>query len=93
MQYYIHGDYVYVNNSIYAPKEHNKNLILNQKPNFYITSLSTFMDDTYTSFPKLFFDEMIKIWTKSHIKVVTQLSKFVRFNKENQQMEQMYIER
>ena len=57
---YIYCDYIYFNNSIDAPKEHNNNLILNQEPNLYITSLQKLMDDTFTSLPKLFFDYMIK---------------------------------
>ena len=57
---YNYGDHVYFNNNIDAPKEHNNHLILNQKSIFNITSLSKFMDDTFTSLPKLFVDEMIK---------------------------------
>ena len=57
---YTYGEYFYFNNSIDAPKDNHNHFILNQKPIFYITSLSKFMDDTFTSLPKLFFDEMIK---------------------------------
>ena len=60
MKNYTYGDLIYFNNNIYTPKEHNNNFILNQKPYFYITSLSKLMDDTSTSLPKLFVDEMIK---------------------------------
>ena len=49
------------------------------------------MDDTFTSLTKLYVDEMIKKWMNSHIKVVVQLSKVVKWNKDNQQIEQMYI--
>ena len=57
---YTYGDFFYLDNSIYAPKGHHNQLILNQGPNFYITSLSKFMDETFTSLPKLFVDGMIK---------------------------------
>ena len=57
---YTYGDYVYFNNSIGEPKEHHNQLMLNDNPNCYITSLSKLTDDTFTSFPKLFVDEMIK---------------------------------
>ena len=51
------------------------------------------MGDTYTSFHKLFFDEMIKTWMNSHIKVLDRLSKFIEWNKENKRMDQLYIAR
>ena len=67
---YTYGNYVYFNNIIDAPKEYNNNLTFNQKPHFNITSLSKLMDDTFTSSPKRFVDEMKKKWMNSHIKVV-----------------------
>ena len=57
---YTYGNYVYFNKINNAPKEHHKIFILNHEPNFYITSLSKLMYDTFTSLPKLFVDEMIK---------------------------------
>ena len=51
------------------------------------------MDDTFTSFPKLFVYEMIKKWMNSHIKIVDHLSKVVKLIKENQHTEQMHIAR
>ena len=51
------------------------------------------MDDTFTSLPKLCVNSIIKNRMNSHINVVAQLSKFVNRNKENKQMEQMYISR
>ena len=57
---YTYDDYVYFHNSVDAPKEHHNYFILNQKLDFYITSLSKLMDDTLTSFPNLFVDGMIK---------------------------------
>ena len=39
MSTYTFVDYVYFNNSIDVPKEHHNQLILNQEPDFYITSL------------------------------------------------------
>ena len=50
------------------------------------------MDDTFTSLPKLFVDEMIKNWMNSYIKVVAQLSKVIKRNKENQQMENFILQ-
>ena len=51
------------------------------------------MDETLTLLHKLFVNKMIKTWMKSHIKVVDQSSNFVKRNKENQQMEPMYMAR
>ena len=62
---YIYGDWVYFNNIIDAPTEHNNKLILNQEPYFYITSLSKLMDETFTSLSDLFVDKMIKEWHQS----------------------------
>ena len=45
---------------MYAPKEHHNKLILNQEPDFYITSLSNLMDETLTLLPNLFVDKMVK---------------------------------
>ena len=78
---YNYGGYVYFNNRIGAPKEHYNKLIPNKEPDFHITSLSKFMDETLTFLPKSFFNKMIKTWIKSHIKVMAQLSKFVKWNK------------
>ena len=72
MPAYTYGNYVYLNNSIDAPKENHNQLILGQEPNFYITSLSNLMDETLKLLPKLFVNKMIKKWTKSQIKVVAQ---------------------
>ena len=90
---YTYGVYVYFICSIDELKEHHDNLILNQEPNFYITSLSKLMDDTFTSFPRLFVDEMIEKCTNLLINNVTQLSKVVKWNKNTQQIESIYIER
>ena len=57
---YTYVYYSYFNKSIDATKEHRNHFILNWKPIFNITSLSKFMDDTFTSLPKLFVDETIK---------------------------------
>ena len=51
---YTYGDYVYFSNNIDAPKEHHNQLILNQEPYFYITSLSNLMEATLTLLPKIF---------------------------------------
>ena len=42
------------------------------------------MDDTFTSLPKLFVDEIIQKRMNFHIKVVDQLLKVVKWNKNNQ---------
>ena len=55
-----YGDYVYFDNNFDTPKEHHNNFILNHKPGFNMRSLSKLIDDTFTSLPKLFVDEMIK---------------------------------
>ena len=61
MPYYSYGGYVYFNDSMDAPKEIHNHFILNEKLNIYITSLSKFMDDSFTSLPKLFIGEIIKM--------------------------------
>ena len=61
MPAYTYGDYVYFNNSTDAPKEHHNQLILNQEPDFYTTSLSNLMDETLTLLTKLFFNKRIKM--------------------------------
>ena len=66
---------------------------MNQKTDFYITSLLKLMYDTFKSLPKLFVDKMIKKLMNFRIKVMDQLSKFIKWNKYNQQMEPMYISR
>ena len=39
------------------------------------------MDDTCKLVPKLFVNKIVKKWMNKHIKVVSQLSKFVKLNK------------
>ena len=56
MSGYTYGGYFYFNNSIDEPKENHNHLVLNQKPSFYITSLSKLMGVTFKSFPELFVD-------------------------------------
>ena len=60
MTTYTYGDCVYFNTNINLPKEHYNKMILNQEPDFYIPSLSKLMDETFTTFTKLFMDIMIK---------------------------------
>ena len=67
-----YDDYVYFNTIIDATKEHHNQIILNQELDFYTTSLTNLMDDTFKSLPKLFVDIIIKYWMNSHIKVVAQ---------------------
>ena len=54
---YTYGGYVYFNTSIDSLKEHHNQLILNQEPYFYATSLSNFMDETLKFLSKLFIDK------------------------------------
>ena len=60
MTAFTYDDYVYFNNNIDAPKEHNNQFILNQELDLYITSLSNFMDGTLTLSPKLFVNKMVE---------------------------------
>ena len=60
MKAYNYGEYVYFNNSIYAPEEHHDRLILNQKIKLYIKSLSKLMANSFTSLLKSFVDEIQK---------------------------------
>ena len=68
---YTYGDYVYFNNSFDEPKKHHIHFILNHNPNFYITSLSKFIDDTFTSLPNY------HTWIKL-IQAVTMTSKSIK---------------
>ena len=89
---YNYGDYVYLNNNIDTPKEHHNIFIWNKKTDFYITSLSKLMDGTFTSLPKLFVDEMIK---KDELPCQScgSVIKFLKYNRENQKIEPMFIAR
>ena len=53
-------------------------------------SLSKLMDETLTSFPTIFVNKIVKKWDNSHIKVVSQLSIFLKWNRENQLTESLY---
>ena len=53
---YNYGDYVYFNNITDKPKEHHNHFILNNNPNFYITSLLKLVNDMFTSLTNLFAD-------------------------------------
>ena len=64
---------------------------MNQEPGFYITSISNLIDETLTFLPTLFVNKMIKKRMNTHIKVVAQLSKVVKWNKGNQHMEPMHV--
>ena len=60
MAAYIYGDYIYFENMIDTPNEDHNKLVLNQIPDFLITSPSKLMDETFESLPKLFVDRMQK---------------------------------
>ena len=60
MQAYTYGDYVYLNHDIDAPKKHHNQFIFNQELDYYITSLSNFMNETLTLLPKLFVNKWFK---------------------------------
>ena len=49
------------------------------------------MDESLKNQPKLFADKMIKVWIFEHVKVVSQLSSFVKWKKESDEMESMLI--
>ena len=51
------------------------------------------MDETLKYLPKLFVDKMIKECMFEHVKVVSQLSRLVKWNKESDEMESMLIAR
>ena len=57
---YIYGDCVYLDNNIDSPKKHHNQFILNQEPDIYIKSLSSFMDEKLTLLPKIFVNRMVK---------------------------------
>ena len=58
---YAYGDYVYFKKMTYTLNEHQNHFILNQIPDFHITSPSKLMDDIFESLPRLFVDRMQKM--------------------------------
>ena len=44
------------------------------------------MDESLKDLPKLFGDKMIKYWMFEYVKVVSQLSNFLKWNKEGDDM-------
>ena len=60
MPAYTYGYNVYFNNIIDSTWEHHNQFILNQEPDFYVTSLSNFMYETFTLLSELFVDKMVK---------------------------------
>ena len=56
---FTYGGYVYLNKNIDAPMEHHNQFLLNQEPDFYITSLSNLMNETLTLLHELFFNKMV----------------------------------
>ena len=83
MSYYTYGDYMYINNENNAPEEHHIQSILKTKPDIYITSLSKLMDESLKYLPTLFVDKMINFLMFEYIKVVSQFSNVVKWNKES----------
>ena len=60
MAAYTYGNYVYFKNMTDTQNEHYNNFILNQIPDFHITSPFKLMDDIFKSLPKLFVDKILK---------------------------------
>ena len=60
MPAYTYGDDGYFQNITDTPNEHHNNLILNQIPDFHITSPFKLCDDIFESFQKLCVDKMGK---------------------------------
>ena len=58
---YNYGDCVYFNNMNETPNEHHNNFILNQIPDFHITSPFKFCDDRFESLTKLSVDNLYKM--------------------------------
>ena len=58
MPYYTYGDYVIFINMTDTPNEHHKSFILNQIPDFHITSPFKLCDDIFENFPISFADKM-----------------------------------
>ena len=66
MPFYTYGGCVYFNNKIDAPQEHHNKFIFNRELDFYIASLSNFMDETLTLLPELFVNKMVKNGCKTY---------------------------
>ena len=49
------------------------------------------MNAIFPMLPQLFVNKVIKKWMNSHIKVVAQLSKVVKWDKQNLKMKPMYM--
>ena len=61
MPEYTYGGYVYFKNMTDTPNKNHHNFILNQIPDFHITSPFKLMDDIVESITKLFVDKMKKM--------------------------------
>ena len=72
-----------INNENNAPEEHHIQSILKTQPHIYITLFSKLMDGTLEYLPKLFADIIVKEWMFEHVKVVSHLSIFVKWDKES----------
>ena len=58
---YTYGNYVYLKNRTDTTNEHHNNFILNQIPDFHITSPFKFCDDRFESLTKLSVDNLYKM--------------------------------
>ena len=84
---YTYGYYVYINNKYDAHEDHHIHSILKKYPDIYITSLSKLMDSSLQDLTKLFVDKIIIDSMFEYIKVVSQLSNFVKRKKDSDDME------
>ena len=87
MPSYTFINHVYINNKNNAPEEHHIQSILKTKLDIYITSLLKLIYEPLKDLPKLFVDKMIKEWMFEHVKLVSQLSNFVKWNKDSDETE------
>ena len=60
MEAYTYGDYIYFKNMTDTPNKDYNNFILNQIPDFHITSPFKLMDDIFESLPMVTVDKIQK---------------------------------
>ena len=87
MPSYTYVDHVFINNKNYSPEEHHIQSILKTQSGIYITSLLKLMDESLKYLTKLFVDKMIKEWMFEYVKVLSQFSNVVKWNKKSNDIE------
>ena len=87
------GDYVYLKDNYEISKNHHKNFIMKQEPDFNITSQMRFMEKKLKMLPGIFVKNMIVPWIEENVQFFAQLSRIDVRNKNGQKNDHMCIGR